>query len=154
MYGVHANMTGVFVDGKCGSTKMAYIRIRYEWTFKTTWLMLTSDQKKKKHCSVWSLQKTCWLPWEKQIPSRNLTIHCKNHRIAQDNRWTPSIILGLYMFHFGKKILLYDYMIRISDLYWFIAKKIQPKNHCTNCTCFLTILGVGYILFYPRKISP
>ena len=111
---------------------------------------------KKKHCSVWSLQKTCWLPWEKQIPSRNLTIHCKNHRIAQDNRWTPSIILGLYMFHFGKKILLYDYMIRISDLYWFIAKKKSnqkitvPTVHVSSQSLALAI-SYSIPVKYPRN---
>ena len=29
MYGIYANMTGFFVDGKCGSMIMAYIRIRH-----------------------------------------------------------------------------------------------------------------------------
>ena len=29
MYGIYANKTGVFVDGKCDTINMAYIRIRH-----------------------------------------------------------------------------------------------------------------------------
>ena len=30
MYGIYANKTGVYIDGKCGSMIMAYIRILWD----------------------------------------------------------------------------------------------------------------------------
>ena len=40
MYGICANMTGVFVDGQCYHEFLAYIRIRHGYSYDTNTILI------------------------------------------------------------------------------------------------------------------